>query len=58
MLHSRTGLLLNKGGSKLVNLAVKKYGLQNFAFVVIETAINGKDRAEILSIEQKYINLL
>ena len=25
-----------KGGSVLVNRAVKKYGLENFAFVVIE----------------------
>jgi group I intron endonuclease len=51
-------LLNYRGGSKLVNHAVKKYGLENFAFVVIETTINDKNRIEILSIEQKYIDLL
>lgn len=47
---------LAKGGSKLVNLAVKKYGQENFAFVVLENTENRKDL--ILEREQYYINLL
>jgi hypothetical protein len=54
-----TGHLLNsKGGSIRVNRAVKKHGLQNFAFVVIETTPNGKNVTEILKLEQKYIDTL
>ena len=52
-----TGHLLNsKGGSIRVNRAVKKHGLKNFAFVVIETIPNGKNVTEILKMEQKYID--
>lgn len=45
-----------KQGSKIVNAAVDKYGLENFAFVILEYVINEKDT--ILSREQYYINLL
>jgi len=41
-------LLKSKGGSIRVNRAVKKHGLENFAFVVIETTSNGKNVTEIL----------
>jgi len=48
----------DKAGSLLVNRAVVKYGLINFAFIVIETTEQVKNRLEILRIEQKYIDLL
>jgi len=51
-------LLKSKGGSIRVNRAVKKHGLENFAFVVIETTSNGKNVTEILKMEQKYIDTL
>jgi group I intron endonuclease len=68
----RGHLYLAAGGSKLVNRAVLKYGLINFAFVVIETisppaplASEGKakveeniDKKAILSLEQKYLDQL
>ena len=47
-----------KGGSVLVNRAVKKYGLENFAFVVIETTSEVNNKEEILRIEQKYIDFI
>lgn len=54
-----SGHLLNsKGGSLRVNRAVKKHGLKNFAFIVVETTTNVKNVAEILKIEQKYIDTL
>lgn len=43
-------------GSKIVNAAVDKHGLSNFAFVVLEFVDNQKDL--ILSREQYYIDLL
>jgi hypothetical protein len=59
MYRRYTGHLLNsKGGSILVNRAVKKHGLKNFAFVVIETTPDGKNVTEILKMEQKYIDTL
>lgn len=45
-----------KQGSKLVNAAVEKYGVSNFAFVVLEYVPNQKDI--ILLREQYYIDLL
>lgn len=54
-----SGHLLNgKGGSLLVKNAVKKYGLENFAFVIIETTVEGKNKNIILQLEQKYIDML
>ena len=56
----RVHLYLAKGGSLLVNRAVKKYGVENFAFIVIETVSADKLKCKntLLSIEQKYIDLL
>lgn len=48
----------DRAGSLLVNRAVFKYGLMIFAFIVIETTEQVKNRLEILRIEQKYIDLL
>lgn len=59
MYRRYTGHLLNsKGGRILVNRAVKKYGLNNFAFIVVETIPDGKNVTELLKLEQKYINTL
>ena len=59
MYRRYTGHLLKGiGGSINVSRAVLKYGLKNFAFVVIETTKQVKDRKEIIRIEQKYIDLL
>ena len=59
MYRRYTAHLLNgKGGSVLVNRAVKKYGLENFAFVVIETTSEIKNREEILRLEQYYIDMI
>lgn len=56
----RGHLYLAKGGSVLVNRAVIKYGINNFAFIVIETIpaekLNCKNT--LLSMEQKYLDLL
>ena len=56
----RGHLYLAKGGSVLVNRAVIKYGINNFAFIVIETIpaekLNCKNT--LLSMEQKYKDLL
>lgn|GEM_PF-4464109 len=71
----RAHLYLAAGGSKLVNRSVLKYGLINFAFVVIETIsppaplgyeveasireeVHNLDKKAILSLEQKYLDLL
>lgn len=51
-------LLKAAGGSVLVKRAVNKYGLENFAFVVVETTNNVKNKEEILFLEQKFIDLL
>ena len=51
-------LLKGKGGSLLVKSAVKKHGLNNFAFVVIETTVEVKNKNIILGLEQKYLDLL
>ena len=56
----RVHLYLAKGGSLIVNRAVKKYGVENFAFIVIETVSADKLKCKntLISIEQKYIDLL
>ena len=56
----RGHLYLAKGGSKLVNRAVKKYGIQNFAFIVIETVFVDKLQSKkiLLTLEKKYMDLL
>jgi group I intron endonuclease len=59
MYRRYTGHLLKGiGGNLLVKHAVLIYGLENFAFVVIETTKEVKNKEEILRIEQKYIDLL
>lgn len=52
----RAHLFDSGNGSKIVCAAVKKYGLENFAFVVLETVENEKDI--IISREQYYIDTL
>lgn len=56
----RSHMYLAKGGSKLVNRAVEKYGNQNFAFIVIETVSVEKLQCKkiLLTLEQKYMDLL
>lgn len=59
MYRRYSGHLLNsRGGSILVNRAVKKYGLKNFTFIVVETISDGKNVTELLKLEQKYIDTL
>lgn len=48
-------------GSKIVKLAVKKYELHNFAFMVLELypdIINRENNKELLDLEDKYLKLL
>nr|YP_010836059.1 hypothetical protein QLP54_mgp07 [Phyllosticta yuccae]WGC90074.1 hypothetical protein [Phyllosticta yuccae] len=48
-------------GSKVVKLAVKKYGLENFAFIVLElyyNVVTKKNNKELLDLEDKYLKLL
>jgi group I intron endonuclease len=51
-------LLKGIGGNILLKRSVLKYGLENFAFIVIETTNEVKNKQEIIRIEQKYIDLL
>lgn len=48
--------LAKKQGSKIVNKAVMKYGIDNFAFVILEYVKN--EKVLILEREQYYIDLL
>ena len=56
----RSHLYLAASGSIIVNKAVLKYGIENFAFVVIETLSYdlGSDKKAILALEQKYLDQL
>lgn len=48
-------------GSKLVKHAVKKYKLQNFAFIVLELfpyIVNKENNKDLLNLEDKYLKLL
>lgn len=48
-------------GSKIVKLAVKKYELHNFAFMVLELypdIVNRENNRELLDLEDKYLKLL
>ena len=48
-------------GSKIVKLAVKKYKLENFAFLVLELyphIINKENNKELMDLEDKYLKLL
>ena len=56
----RSHLYLAASGSIIVNKAVLKYGLDNFAFVAIETLPDHlqSDKKAILALEQKYLDQL
>ena len=48
-------------GSKIVKLAIKKYDLQNFAFIVLDlypNIVTKENNKELLDLEDKYLKLL
>ena len=48
-------------GSKIVKAAVKKYGLENFSFIVLELYLNivtKENNKELLDLEDRYLKLL
>ncbi len=48
-------------GSKIVKLAVKKYGIAKFAFVILDlypNIVNKENNKELLDLEDKYLKLL
>ncbi len=48
-------------GSKIVKLAVKKYGLNNFAFTILElypNIVTRENNKELLDLEDRYLKLL
>ena len=48
-------------GSKIVKLAVKKYDLKNFAFIILELyphVVTKENNKELLDLEDKYLKLL
>ena len=48
-------------GSKIVKLAVKKYGLHNFAFIILDLypdIVTKENNKELLNLEDKYLKLL
>lgn len=45
-------------GSKVVKLAVKKYGIENFAFIILELypeIVTKENNAELIALEDKYL---
>jgi group I intron endonuclease len=53
--------LIYFSGSKIVKLAVKKYELKNFAFIVLElypNIVTKENNKELLDLEDKYLKLL
>jgi len=53
--------LIGFSGSTLIVNAVKKYGLNNFAFVIVETisaVITGENNEQLIAAENKYISAL
>lgn len=53
--------LLYFRGSKIVKLAVKKYGLENFSFIILELypdIVTKENNKELLDLEDKYLKLL
>lgn len=53
--------LINFTGSKIVKLAVKKYGLANFAFIILELfpeEVNVKNNKQLLDLEDFYLKTL
>jgi group I intron endonuclease len=48
-------------GSKIVKLAIKKYGIENFAFLVLDlypNIVNKENNKELLDLEDNYLKLL
>jgi group I intron endonuclease len=61
----RSHCLLNSGGSKIVQKAIKKHGLENYSFFILEYYPGfihkenlKKGHLELLKLETNYINLL
>lgn len=53
--------LINFRGSKIVKHAVKKYQLENFAFMILElypNIVNVENNKELIDLEDKYLKLL
>ena len=53
--------LVNFTGSKIVKLATKKYGLANFAFIILELfpeEVNVKNNKKLLDLEDFYLKIL
>nr|YP_009317070.1 GIY-YIG endonuclease [Pestalotiopsis fici]AOW71165.1 GIY-YIG endonuclease [Pestalotiopsis fici] len=53
--------LIHFSGSKIVKLAVKKYDIENFAFLVLELypdLITKENNKELLDLEDRYLKLL
>jgi hypothetical protein len=53
--------LINKTGSKIVKLAVSKYGIKNFAFLVLELfphVVNKVNNKDLLNLEDFYLKTL
>lgn len=53
--------LINFTGSKIVKLAVKKYGLDNFAFIILELfpeEVNVENNKKLLDLEDFYLKTL
>ena len=53
--------LIHHTGSKIVKLAVKKYGLDNFAFLILDlypNVVTKENNKELLDLEDKYLKLL
>lgn len=56
-----TNHLIQFRGSKVVKAAVKKYGLENFAFIILElypNIVNIENNKELLDMEDKYLKTL
>jgi len=53
--------LFGFSGSQILAAAVQKYGLSNFAFIVLETlpnVVSKEENKDLLSLEDKYLNTL
>lgn len=53
--------LFGFSGNQIVAAAVQKYGLSNFAFIVLETlpnVVSKEENKDLLSLEDKYLNTL
>jgi hypothetical protein len=53
--------VIHSTGSKIVKLAIKKYDLKNFAFIVLDlypNIVTKENNKELLDLEDKYLKLL